>query len=163
MATRSKSKPKAKPKAKKNALPRDYIEPKTTEEAISRLSTDKLKFASARVLEKDDKSAAIAIGISPQTAYNWPAEDKEVIRYIVANYTTDATSSAVALLKQHLLDAAIIKVSALKSLDEKEKQAAATEILDRMLGRSRQAIDVKTNQPTIKAYVGWSPDEWDDE
>jgi len=142
------------------------------EESLTRLSTEQIRFISARLNAKNDKEAARLIGLSPNTVYSWSGEAKAIIHRAQRTYLQNAILAAQAVLQRHVLEAALVKIQALQGHPEgqdKLKQDAATEILDRMLGKPRQSVDVighgegnGEGDVVPKTYVTISPDMWDE-
>lgn len=94
------------------------------------------RFIAARLKTRTDKEAAESIGIRPKIPTQW--SNKPEINAYLLKVQQDAAKKAEQLLEAHLFEAAMVKVSALQSEDEKIRQSAATEILDRNLGKPKQ-------------------------
>lgn len=128
------------------------------------LSATQIRFCISRVDCSSDKDAADAIGISARTAYAWPSGTKETIRRVVTTMQVDAVRSARLLLERHVLEAASVKLQALRGdVFEGHEQAASTEILDRVLGKPKGSVEVQGDGIVPKMYVSVSPDMWDDD
>lgn len=96
-----------------------------------RLTPTQRRFVVAMQSHATKKDAAESIGIAPQTTYNWNGDVDEIV-----NYIRDETALAMlGILASAGSEAAMVKVSGLQSGDEKVAQAAASEILDRNLGK----------------------------
>jgi len=81
--------------------------------------------------------------------------DVEKLNEIARQIRVDTNFQAKRILKEAVAEAARIKTNALKHRDERIKQAAATEILDRELGKPTQrqelsGVDVQTINVIIK-------------
>lgn len=137
---------------------------------VSRLSVSQLQFVAARLGARNDRDAATKIGLSANTVYAWPKADKAVIGEVQQLMHSEAAVVAAAYLQRHVLDAAMLKVAAMQRSDDVQAddagrmaQAAATEILDRVLGKPRQQVEVSGDGDAFvpKMYVTVSPDMWD--
>jgi hypothetical protein len=101
------------------------------------LSRNQQRFVIASLEEPNKRLAAEAIDIKPDTVYRWPEIVDEAIS-LARDYTKD---TAIEILAQSLAKAAMVKVGGLDSDDEKIRQAVATEILDRKLGKPSQPME----------------------
>lgn len=104
------------------------------EEALAQLTTDQIRWVIARQENPSNKEAAKAIGISVRAVYKWPPIVKETARLMAA----DGLATAQHVLKRSLAKAALVKAAGLDSGDERIRQAAATEIIDRAMGKAEQ-------------------------
>ena len=105
---------------------------------LAALSPDQMRFAIARLRCSSKKEAAEEIGVSYSTVRHWPDEVDEVVDLLLL----DTVAAARALMVCTLAQAMAVKVRGLESKDEKVKQAAASELLDRTLGRASQSLDL---------------------
>lgn len=85
-----------------------------------------------RVALMNVKDAADAAGVVPSTVQRWPAYINEAIELL----TVAAVFAAKSMLQSAVIKAALVKIGGLDSDDELVKQRAATEILDRVLGKA---------------------------
>jgi len=132
-------------------------------EAMAGLTTSQLMFAAARVNFSNDKETAESLNISPKTVYGWSRQTKKAIAVIQRAYLIDAITASKEVLNRYALRAALIKVEGLLgSNEDSTQQAAASEILDRVLGKPRQSVEVKGEAVAPKTYITVSPDMWDD-
>ena len=115
----------------------------TTEKSISdtdfrqmwqELTHNQQRFAIAMLDAPTKKEAAVSIQILPDTAYRWNG----VIDDVIAFMRTQAKEAAIGILADKATKAAMVKVAGLDSDDEIRRQDAATEVLDRVLGRATQ-------------------------
>lgn len=135
---------------------------------VSTLTAEQIRFVSARLNTKNDREAAQAIGLASSTVYNWSKTEKETINAVRKLILEHAALTALAYFKRYALEAAILKVQAMlgdKNAHDKFIQDAATEVLDRVLGKPRQMVEVSSESDSLapKMYVTVSPDMWDDE
>ena len=101
------------------------------------LSLTQRRYAVARLSCGTKAEAAKSVGIEPGTAYGWPCEVERVVELLA----DDIVASTVEMLTQTLAKAAIVKIDGLSSSDERVKQAAATEIMDRVIGKATQKLE----------------------
>ena len=119
------------------------MEEKSTSEANFRrlwqqLTHNQRRFAVAMLDSPTKKDAAISCELEPNTVYKWNGAVDEVVEILLEN----AADSAFDILEGQVVKAAMVKVAGLDSTDEKMRQAGATEILDRVLGRATQKTEV---------------------
>jgi len=117
--------------------------PKDTEKSTFRelwqgLDHNQRRFAIAMLDSKSKKEAAEAIELRPNTVYGWNGEVDTVVEMMQAQ-VRDAT---LEILSAEGPRAAGVKVAGLDSDDERVRQASATEILDRVLGKPTQRQEV---------------------
>lgn len=94
-------------------------------------------------------AAAVAVGLEPDTVYRWP----DIVNEAIDLYSADITAAALDIILASAGKAAMVKTEALDAADIKVRQAAATEILDRALGKPTQREEVTTS-------VEFDLDEW---
>ena len=105
------------------------------------LTIDQLRFVTARLNTSTDKEAAAAIGMSPDIVSYWKKSGVP-IEAAVRLLIHDGLVLSRTILRRSVAEAAAIKRAGLYSDDEKTRQAAATEILDRELGKATQRNEV---------------------
>jgi len=116
-------------------------------EISAKLSPLQLRFVAAMESCKQKNEAAIAIGIRPQTVYQW--HERKLIDELIELIALDVVESAKQIRKRNLVKAMAIKSAALDSDDEKIAQAAATEIIEWELGKAKQAMDLTSDGEKI--------------
>ena len=122
------------------------------------LNENQRRYCVARLEHTSKKDAAEAVGLSEHTVYKWNGECEEVIKLL----QEDAIQSAVVMIKNALAKAAMIKIDGLDSEDEKIRQAVASEILDRQLGKSVQRSELSgPNGGPIETYANLSDADLD--
>lgn len=107
-------------------------------ESIGRNATQR-KWVLARLTAKSDAEAARAIGINPATVCRWP--NKAELDATVESLLLDSMQQALNLILDAAPEAARVKLAGLRSRNENIKQSAASEILDRALGKAKQVQD----------------------
>jgi len=143
-------------------LPKSVIDEDLTD-IFTQLTVEQARFVVARLDSRSDREAAEKIGVAPRTVYNWPPETRALIKQAIDCYLSNVTAAALGLLRSAVLKATLIKVEDLDADDARIRQDAATEILDRVLGRPRLAVDLDGGPIEVKGYVTISPDQWDEE
>lgn len=135
--------------------------PTRLDEIKAQLSADQLAFLAERVLCRTDKEAAESLGFGYSTVLSWP--EKRIINEAVNLILEDSLDLARDLLKRNLVRAAKVKVRGLDSKKAAIAQGAATEILDRFMGKPTQSVSatVNANVTVVKGYMTVSPDDWD--
>ncbi len=106
-------------------------------ELWSKLTPLQRRFAVSMQEHSTKKDAAQAIGISPNTAYNWNSEVDQAIAYM----TNNIALATLGIIQASATKAAMVKASGLDDDDSKIAQSAATEILDRNLGKATQRME----------------------
>jgi len=84
------------------------------------------------------KEAAEAVGIRPNTTYGWNGVIDDVVELLMMH----SADTAMSIIENEAPKAAMVKRSGLDSEVERIRQDAATEILDRNLGRATQRSEV---------------------
>lgn len=105
------------------------------------LTIDQLRFVTARMNVSTDKEAALAIGVRPDTISEWKRNGvpiDEAVKLLIH----DGLVLSRTILRRSVAEAAAVKRAGLYSDDEKVRQGAASEILDRELGRAMQRQEV---------------------
>lgn len=118
----------------------------TFAELWGKLTPPQKRFAIAMQEWPTIKEAAEAIGISPNTAYNWNREVKEAVDFM----TNNIALATLGILQANATKAAMVKAKGLDSVDERIAQGAATEIIDRNIGKVTQGIDHTSGGEQIK-------------
>lgn len=132
----------------------DSNETETLDEILRTLTVEQLRFVVARQNCNSDAEAAKTIGISKGTVSRWPDNVEKAVRLMLL----DGVHVAQELLRRALNDAVQVKIDGLQSRHENIKQAAATEIIDRMMGKptQRQEVTGKDGTPLV---INWGGDE----
>lgn len=94
----------------------------------------------ARSRVNSDAQGYSEAGIHKNTFYSWPAQEREKLNDIAQRFKRETATRALMVLQDAAEAAAKVKVDGLKSRDERVKQAAATEIIDRTIGKSEQPV-----------------------
>ena len=131
-----------------NKQQENYISERLSE-ILGGLNHNQHRFIVAMMDHPSKKEAAEAIGIVPQTAYRWPKEVEEAVELMRLNIAVGARE----MLSKSVAKAALVKVAGLDDDDPKVRQAAATEVLDRILGRPLQKQDVSVTNDSITLLI----------
>lgn len=106
--------------------------------------------------------AAKEVGLKPGTIYQWP----EKVRVRAVNLYADATAElAMQELEEALTEAAMVKTKEVRNpgSTERSQQAAASDIMDRVMGKptQKQDIDMDARIEGIDVVVHPDADEPD--
>jgi hypothetical protein len=108
--------------------------------ALNQLEDNRLDYVRARSLVNSDAEGYRNAGISKALFYRWPAEEREKLNEMAQQLKRATVARAIMALQAAAEEAAQVKIAGLKSRDERLKQSAATEILDRNIGKPSQSI-----------------------
>jgi hypothetical protein len=108
-------------------------------EIWKRLNHNQRRFVVQMAESSNKKEAALAIGLHETTVYNWPKD----VDKAVTLYHAHVSDAAAKMLADGVAKAALIKLGGLDSSDEKIRQSASSEILDRVLGKAAQVIEAE--------------------
>lgn len=125
------------------------------------LQDKQLAYVLSRAKSVSTAEALRNAGLGKNVYYKWPEEEREHLEEIAYRLQREQAVQALLVLQDATKQAAEVKVSGLKSRDERVKQNVATEILDRTIGKSTDKLDVTSGGESIKGYVGINPDDWD--
>jgi len=125
-------------------------------ELWNKLHSNQRKFVIERHKYTSDKECAEAIGIKPNTVYRWPA----YVGRAVEAYYDNIVWIAEKTLSDSVARAALIKAEALYDEEDKDRMdKAASEVLDRALGRATQKIEGKISSEMKVIGLGINPDD----
>ena len=105
---------------------------------LRNLTTEQIKWITVRSQCTSDADAARRLGINRNTPGTWPPAVRDALRLMAE----DGILVAREILRRNLPKAADVKAGGLDSRHERIRQDVATEILDRHMGKPRQAVDV---------------------
>jgi len=106
-------------------------------EILGKATPEQAKWVMKRLGFNTDRAAAKAVGIHPTTVSRW--DNKAELDRAVHLLLAEPREAALSILKDAVIEAATVKVDGLQKMG---KQAQATEILDRVLGRPMQRQEV---------------------
>lgn len=104
------------------------------DELLKVLTTDQIRYVIARQETSTDKEAARKIGVSNSTVSVWGEPVKRAVQLMAI----DGVHVAREILRRNLPKAMAVKAAGLESDNEKVRQDAATEIIDREMGKPLQ-------------------------
>ncbi len=102
--------------------------------SLSRIQRNYVVLAGDYVRKAD---AARAAGLKPGTVYSWP----HIVEEAVGLLQLDLLSGAQEELRVAVARAAMVKIEGLDEADARLRQSAASEILDRVLGKAKARGD----------------------
>jgi hypothetical protein len=100
------------------------------------------------------REAAEAVGISASTVYHWPPKVDEVVQLL----QLDLLSGAQEELRSSVAKAALVKTEGLELEDARLRQSAASEILDRVLGKASARQDQVAEDGAMEIVVKYAED-----
>jgi len=100
------------------------------------LNHNQRRFAVAMLECNTKAEGAEAIGLKPDTVYRWGKAVDEIIDLLIG----DAKETAVGILTSALHKAVMVKVAGMDEDEPRVRQDAASEIIDRVLGRASQSL-----------------------
>lgn len=102
------------------------------------LDSREVDYVQARANAQSDSEALRTCGFSR----GWlNSHDKDDLNERAMNFKTDNVLKAQIILDQAVEEAARIKVEGMRSRNEHIKQGASTEIMDRRMGKPKQAVE----------------------
>ena len=110
-------------------------------QVVARLSTDQIRFVVARQEFSTDKEAAEAIGVKPDTVYQWKHKGHPIDE-AVRLMAMDGIIVASELRRRNLAKAMAVKVAGLDSSEERTRQSVSTEIIEWEMGKATQRQEV---------------------
>jgi len=116
-----------------------------------KLDHNQRRFAVAMLDSKSKKEAAEAIDLKPNTVYGWNGDVDAVVEMM----QEQQREAVLEILENEAVKAAMVKVAGLDSFDEIRRQDAATEILDRVLGKPTQRNEVSGPDGGPVVVVNW--------
>ena len=116
---------------------------------LNKLEDNRLDYVRARSMVNSDSQACKDAGIARATYYTWPAEEREKLNELAQQLKRATVARAILVIQEAAEEAARVKVEGLKDRDKRIRQAAATEILDRNVGKPKQGIDLTSGGDQI--------------
>ena len=102
------------------------------------LSRNQRRFVVAMQECATKKEAAESIGLEADTVYRWPSIVDDAVKIL----SDDVEAAVWDILADSAAKAAMVKVAGLDENDDKLRQAVASEILDRIMGRPTQRQEI---------------------
>lgn len=132
---------------------------------LDQLEEKELAYVLARSKTTKEKEAIAEAGYGKTAWYEIDETRRDYLRDLAIALKRQRTLKALLILDDNAEEAAKELVNLLDSKAPSVRLGAAKEILDRTTGKPTTAIDVTSAGQSIaqKAYVGFSPDEWDDD
>ncbi len=115
------------------------VKPDNFSQLWASLGTSQQKYAIARLHTGTDTEAAQEAGVKYDTVTHWKnkRDVDQVVRMMIAN----ARDTAMGILETGLVEAAIVKLTGMRETSDKRlAQEAASEIMDRVIGKPTQRI-----------------------
>ena len=109
---------------------------------LDKLEDRQLAYVAARSKTINDSQAMKECGLSRSTFYGWGEEDREKLNEIAMTIKREVAFRALMVLQDHAEEAADVTVGLLKSRNENIKLRTSQDILDRVIGKAAQPIEV---------------------
>jgi hypothetical protein len=116
---------------------------------LNQLEDARLDYVRARSMVNSDAQGYSGAGITKRVFYSWPPEEREKLNDIAQQLKRATVARALMALQDAAEEAAKVKIAGLKSRDERIRQSAASEILDRNIGKAAQTLDVTSGGERI--------------
>lgn len=113
------------------------------------LQDKQLAYVLSRAKSVSTAEALRNAGLGKNVYYKWTEEERDHLEEVAYRLQREQAVQAILVLQDATKQAAEVKVSGLKSRDERIKQNVATEILDRTVGKATDKLDVTTGGNTI--------------
>ena len=115
----------------------------------------KLSYVLERAEVNSATDACKNAGISRPLYYKWGKEERDYLDGLALELKLEVALKAKLVLRAATKEAAETKVNGMKSRNEHVKQSAATEILDRMLGKPMQKQETKHEvvRPVVVEHI----------
>ena len=109
---------------------------------LNKLEDSRLSYVMARSLVNSDAQGHRDAGISHASFYQWSKEEREELNALAQRIKRETVARAIMTIQDAADEAAKVKVLGLKDRDSRVRQAAASEILDRTVGKAQDKLDV---------------------
>jgi len=120
---------------------------------LKTLTTEQLRFVVARQQYSSDAETARQIKVAKQTVSAWG----EPVQRAVKLMAMDGVIVARERMRRALAEAISVKVEGLRSRNENVKQNAATEIIDRAIGKATQKNEITgANGAAMNVVLQWA-------
>jgi ACT domain-containing protein len=109
---------------------------------LDKLEDRQLAYVAARSKTVSDSQAMKDCGLSRSTFYGWGEEEREKLNGIAMVIKREVAFRALMVLQDHAEEAADVTVGLLKSRNENIKLRTSQDILDRVIGKATQTLEV---------------------
>ena len=117
---------------------------------------DKLSLVRALVDTNFNKTEAVKkMGKSKSWLYSIPEVELENIITLAKEYNFSVEMRAMDIIKAAVPHAAEVQVKLLDSRDERVKQTASIQVLDRGVGKARDNVDITTQGEKVNSIDGY--------
>jgi len=125
---------------------------------LDQLEDQRLDYVMARSRVNSDAQGYRDANIPKATFYSWAEDERKRLNDLAQRVKREVATRALMILQEAAEQAAKVKVEGLKNRNDNIKQAAASEILDRIIGKptQRQEVTGKDGGPvemTWKQFV----------
>lgn len=123
-------------------------------EELKRLDRGRFDYVIARSEGLSVEGALKRIGRSKGWFYGLGEEERKRLDDMANELHYEIAISAMMLLSENVLEAVRVKVKGLRSGNERIRQQVATEIIDRVLGKAGENVNVSGN---VGVTLIWNP------
>jgi len=109
---------------------------------LDKLEDARLNYVMARARVNSDAQGYKNAGIPITSFYTWPAEERERLNNLAQRVKREAAMRALMVLQDAAEEAARVKAAGLRSRDERIKQSASSDILDRTIGKPTAPVEI---------------------
>jgi len=129
---------------------------------LDQLEDLRLAYVMARSRVNSDRQGYMDAGIHKTTFYTWSTEERTHLNDLAQRFKRETAERALMALQDAVIEAAEVKVGGLHSRDERVKQGASSEILDRVLGKATNSFEVSgKNGEALKIIVEYANSQTD--
>lgn len=129
-------------------------EMKDLDTILEELEDDRLAYVEARSRCRKDSVAYTEAGISKQTFYRWPEEERTRLNKIAHELQRDVAKDAMRVYRKYARKAAEKTGKLIDSRNENVALAAAKEVSDRVHGKANQPV---SGEVTGEVIIGIKP------
>ena len=108
---------------------------------LNGLEDNRLDYVIARSRTKADAPAFREAGMSKSSFYKWDETERDYLNGLAQRLKRETAVKAIIMLQDAVEQAAKVKIEGLKSTNKHIQQNAASEILDRQLGKPTQRTE----------------------
>jgi len=121
---------------------------------LAKLSAKEVEYVMERSRTRSDRAAYLAVGLPKGTFFKWSQERRDYLNDVAARIRSEVAVRAILVLQDSAEEAARIKADGLKSRNEHIRQTAASDILDRTIGKATQRIETEVSgEQTVKVKI----------
>lgn len=109
---------------------------------LDKLDERQLAYVVARSKCFKDADALKEIGLSKNTFYKWDASEREKLNELALRFKRETAMRVLMNLQEHAEEASLVIAALMKSRNDNVKLKAAQDILDRVVGKPSQSLEL---------------------